>query len=310
LVPIIDLKNFKGDQKAVAAEIGRACEEIGFLAITGHGVDPKVVANVEAASRAYFDLSTTEKRKIPMTDDYPFGYSGFAEENLSQGYGVKRLPDLKEMFCIGPYNPKAGLPTTQWPSQPPQLRAAYMAYYQALEVLAANLLRLFAVALSLPANFFDDKIERHGSAMRVINYPALTEAPPAGQIRAGEHTDYGALTILLQDAVGGLQVRSRKGEWVDVTPVPGSFLINLGDLMARWTNDRWVSTLHRVMPPAGSLARRQSIAFFYNINNDHIVECIPTCHSATNPPKYKPVAAGAYLLAKHLASQGHAPPVA
>jgi isopenicillin N synthase-like dioxygenase len=191
--------------------------------------------------------------------------SGYQEENLAAGYGVQRLPDLKEMFCIGPYNPSAGMPAIRWPANPNHMRSAYLAYYQALELLAAKLLRMFALALKLPENFFDDKITRHRSALRVLNYPALQQMPPPGQIRAGEHTDYGSLTILLQDKVGGLQVRDKQMNWVDVAPVANSFVINIGDLMQRWTNDQFVSTLHRVVAPQ-SMARRQSMAFFHNID--------------------------------------------
>lgn len=160
------------------------------------------------------------------------------------------------------------MPAIRWPKRPLHLQPAYLAYYKSLEELAAKLLRLFALALELPENWFDGKITRHRSAMRVLNYPELQSMPPPGQIRAGEHTDYGSLTILLQDLVGGLQVRDRQGNWVDVKPTPGSYVINLGDLMQRWTNDEWVSTLHRVIAPQ-SMARRQSIAFFHNIDRNH-----------------------------------------
>jgi isopenicillin N synthase-like dioxygenase len=206
------------------------------------------------------------------------------------------------------------MPPIQWPKRPDHLQKAYLEYYQALEQLAAKLLQLFALALKLPEHYFDDKITRHRSALRVLNYPELQQMPPPGmlisvylflsrmgapqniytyiyiyiyigQIRAGEHTDYGSLTILLQDKVGGLQVRDKKGNWVDVAPVgmfrvpvvimcyvfgvinviANSFVINIGDLMQRWTNDQFVSTLHRVIAPQ-SMARRQSLAFFHNID--------------------------------------------
>lgn len=125
----------------------------------------------------------------------------------------------------------------------------------------------------------------------------------------GAHTDYGSLTILLQDSVGGLQVRNRRREWVDAVPRANSFVINLGDLMARWSNDQWVSTLHRVVQPPSAAAappkRRQSIAFFHNLNADAVVECIPTCTDANNPPKYPPITAWDMLMQKHAAANAY-----
>ena len=140
--------------------------------------------------------------------------------------------------------------------------------------------------------------------MFIRNYPKTKTEP--GQLRASAHTDYGTMTILLQDHTGGLQVQHRNEEeeiWMDATPLPGTLVVNLGDLMARWTNDKWVSTLHRVVEPTGvALQRRQSIAYFQNINADTLVECIPTCTSDKNPPKYAPIVAFDHLLSKHNAS--------
>lgn len=265
-----------------------------------------------------------------MNESYPYGYSGFAEENLGKGYGEKTLPDLKECFAVGPSNPAAGMPPVQWPQNPAEMQAVWTEYYGAMETLSSNLLKLCgmccvcawscavfsvvrlllrargkiracfmnliplpALGLRLDEDWFEDKITRHRSCLRALNYPHQDKTPEAGQIRAGAHTDYGSLTILAQDDAGGLQVRNATGEWQDIEPTPGAYVINLGDLMARWTNDRWVSTLHRVVNPqdiAGITARRgttrrQSMAFFHNINHDHLVECIPTCASASNPVK-------------------------
>jgi len=151
----------------------------------------------------------------------------------------------------------------------------------------------------MPENWFADKTTRHRSALRALNYPEQTSLPADGQQRAGAHTDYGSLTILLQDSVGGLQVMAKDGQWKDVPYIPNSFVINIGDLMARWTNDKWVSTLHRVKP---LLPRRQSIAFFQNINADYLVECIPTCLEPGGLPKYPPIKAWDHLIEKHTKS--------
>lgn len=305
VVPVVDLGGFlKGDaaaKRAVASEVNEACEKIGFLAVTGHGVDTGVIGRMEATTRAYFDLPAAEKRGgVDMSDDYPYGYSGFLEETLSRGHGDdKAKADLKECFAIGPYNPAAGMPAIRWPQRPDQMADHWLEYYRSMETLASNLLRAMALGLEMPEDFFEDKITRHRSALRALNYPASETEPEPGQQRAGAHTDYGSVTILLQDKVGGLQVQAKDGSWQDVPYTPGSFVINLGDLMERWTNDRWVSTLHRVVP---TKPRRQSIAFFQNINADHMVTCIPTCQSPDSPPKYEPIAAWDHLMEKHTAS--------
>jgi isopenicillin N synthase-like dioxygenase len=201
------------------------------------------------------------------------------------------------------------MPAVRWPTQPAEFQKEWLAYYKHMEQLAAHLLSLAALALELPPQWFAGKIDRHRSALRALNYPKLDKPLAAGEVRAGAHTDYGSLTILLQDSVGGLQVRNRAKAWVDATPRPNSFVINLGDLMARWTNDRWVSTLHRVVQPpsaaASPPARRQSIAFFHNVNADAQVEAIPTCVDHTNPPKYPAIRAWDFLMSKHSAATSY-----
>jgi isopenicillin N synthase-like dioxygenase len=171
-----------------------------------------------------------------------------------------------------------------------------------MEALAARLMTMFAIALDLPPGFFHDKIDAHISALRVLNYPNQDRPPEPGQLRAGAHSDYGSLTILRQEqAPGGLQVVTRDGGWTDVPAIEGAYVVNIGDLMARWTNDRWVSTLHRVVnppPDASGSTRRQSIAFFHQPNWDAKINCLPTCLDPTLGAKYDPIGSGAYLMSK------------
>lgn len=311
-VPIIDISPYRNQDvegsKEVARQIAQAGEEIGFFSITGHGIPQAVIDNCWGQTRAYFDESHEEKVLIGMTPDYPYGYSGMSHESLAKGHGKDSLPDLNESFCIGPYNPDSGMPPVRWPSNPPGVQQAWTDYYQAMEGLSLDMLRIFALALKMPEEHFDTCLTRHRCALRFLNYPEQEVAPPAGQIRAGAHTDYGSLTILLQDSTGGLQVQTKSGEWAHVPKVEGAFVINIGDLMQRWTNDTWVSTLHRVVNPPGqeeqSKARRQSIAFFQNINADYNVSCIPSCQSAENPARYPDILAWDHLMEKHLASVG------
>jgi isopenicillin N synthase-like dioxygenase len=318
-VPQIDLTPWlaggPAERLAVARAIGRACEDIGFFTIVGHGVEPGLIDRMDRVSRAFFDLSLADKQKVARPKpEQSRGYIGVGEENLAYGVGTATT-DLKEFFAIGPvdvpdapyYTVPAAYPSfapNVWPARPAELRAVYTDYYRAMERLAAEVMRAFALALDLPEAFFTDKIDRHVSGIRVINYPDQPVAPPAGQLRAGAHSDYGALTILKAENVpGGLQVLNRAGDWVDVKPPAGAFVVNIGDLMMHWTNDRWVSTLHRVMNPPRDAAlgsRRQSVVFFFQPNYDALIECLPSCVSADNPARYEPVTSGEHRLRKFL----------
>ena len=239
-------------------------------------------------------------------------------ESLSRSLGVNGEGDLNESFMIGDPKPKSDpyylkdeagshfLPNI-WPERPKEFRQIWTEYFEAVSDLATTLMRVFALALDLPEDYFDDKIDRHTGRLRVRYYPPIGENTARSQMRAGAHTDYGSLTILKPEAGrGGLQVCTKDGQWVNVPDVPGAFVINIGDLMARWTNDRWVSTLHRVVVPedrADQSKRRQSMVFFHNPNYDATVSCIPTCCSPDNPSKYSPVSAGDYLFGKYMLAQ-------
>ena len=169
-----------------------------------------------------------------------------------------------------------------------------------MENLASRIMRVFAIALKLPEDFFAPFIDAPVSALRALNYPALSAPSKPGQIRAGAHTDYGSLTILLPQADSrGLEILAPDGRWVEVPPRPGAFIVNIGDLMARWTNDRWTSTLHRVvMPEEGGAERRQSFAFFHQPNWDAEIVALEACVSPGERPKYPPVRSGPYLMGK------------
>jgi isopenicillin N synthase-like dioxygenase len=297
-IPEIDLGPFisGADKLAVARAVGGACEEIGFCTITGHGVPAAVTQNLYTSARAFFDLPDDQKRQLKMQANGA-GYSPLQGETLAASLGQSAPADLKESLNIG-----AEMNANVWPPQPPALRRAAVDYFNALVELSATLMRVFALALELPEDFFADKINRHRSFLRIINYPDQPEAPQPGQLRAGAHTDYGTLTILkTEDAPGGLQVRNREGEWMDVPALPDSFVVNLGDLMQYWTNDKWASTLHRVVNPPRDRAlgsRRQSIAFFHNPNPDALVAPLATCIAPGETAKYPPITAGEHLAQK------------
>jgi len=330
-VPVIDIVPFgPGGDRARAAErsavvraVDRACTDIGFFTIAGHGVPPALVDRMLETSRAFFDLPAAEKQRVARPrPEQSRGYIAVGAENLSYSRGDASTTDLKEFFAIGPvdvpdeayYRRPEAYPSfapNLWPERPEELRGVWTEYYRTIEKLAARLMRLFALALGLHEEFFHDKTDRHISGIRANHYPEQVEPPAPGQIRAGAHTDYGAVTILLPENVPGLQVLNRQGAWIDVVAPPGTFVCNIGDLMQHWTNDRWVSTLHRVVnPPRAAAAgnRRLSIPFFHQPNHDALIECLPTCCGPDNPPRYEPVTSGQHRLTKFLRGVGAVAP--
>ena len=313
VVPVIALDD---DPAEVAAAIDHACRTVGFFAVAHHGVDRGVADAAWEAGRAFFALPLADRLEVAMpAPGYPYGYCPLAAETLAHSQGRRTPPDLKETYAIGPVDPppvplaamvdpdqRAVYAPNRWPSALGSLRPAWEAYYREMTALAARLMGAFALALGLPAGFFAPFIDRHGSAMRFIRYPPVARPTVPGQLRAGAHTDYGTLTILRQDdAPGGLEVLTATGDWAPVPAVPATYVVNIGDLMARWTNDRWRSTLHRVvLPPvhADGAPERFSFPFFHNANWDAEVACLPTCLPAGTAPRWPPVRAGAHLMAK------------
>ncbi len=294
MVPVIDISPFEwsGDGRAAVVEqVRRACEDVGFLVVTGHGVDPGLRARMSRVSRAFFDLPEPVKA-VHRHPERGARYVPFASESVAASMGLATPPDLKEAYSV--YRPD----TDEWPSA--AMREVWREYHRTLTGLAERLMRIFALALGLDEHWFADKIDHAEASLWVTNYPAQPVAPRPGQLRAGPHTDYDTLTLLaVEDVPGGLQVLLG-GAWTDVPFVPGSFVVNIGDLMSRWTDDRWVSTLHRVAnPPPGSgpAARRQSIVFFHKPNDDAVIAPIPTCVGPAGP-RHEPVLAGAYMAAK------------
>jgi isopenicillin N synthase-like dioxygenase len=315
-VPVIDIAPFlsggASDQAAVARAVDEACSSLGFLIVSGHGVPERLIEDMRTTSFAYFDLPPEEKLKLRMPPDRYRGYIALGSEALSYSLDEASPPDFKESFSVGPVDPpddayhRAAAPgkffaPNLWPQGVPGFRPAWEAYYREMERLATNLMRIFAVGLGMEKHYFDDKIDRHITNFSVLHYPEQAKPPLPGQLRAGAHTDYGSLTILKPDnAAGGLQVQSNDA-WIDVPTLPGTFIVNLGDLMAEWTNDRWVSTLHRVINPPRDRAvgsRRLSMAFFHQPNYDAVIECLPTCYDAGHQPRYGRTTSGEHVWMK------------
>lgn len=323
-VPLIDLTGTRGDgarrdaRREAAAQIGQACARSGFFAVRGHSVSPVTVESMYAATRALFELPDDEKSQLVTDPSDPLrrGLSRRAAVARSNDPGSRlgRLAeesgpadDLCETYSIctaSDRNPRVDNPVVgrvnRWPHRP-EIRAAWLAYSQELAELARDVMRLFAISLGLSESWFDDKIDDDISSLTANHYPPQTIAPAPGQIRKGQHTDWGSLTLLYQDgAPGGLQVLGFDGSWHDVPAVEGSFVVNIGDLMSRWTNDLWVSTAHRVINPPREQAasERYSIAYFHQPNFDAAITCIPTCLKPGDAPRYPTVTSGQYLLDK------------
>ena len=314
-IPVIDLSSALGGDAAArlrtGREMDRICREIGFFTITGHGVPAAVMDGLRDKGNAFFGLPLQEKlRAVHPVKGTPRGYIALGVEALSHGNAIETPPDLKEYYHFGReawpdepyYTSEEGqryFRPNLWPEHPPGFAEAAAAYYAEMEKLTVEMMRLAALGLGIPEHFFDDKIDRHITAMRLNHYPEQLTPPAPGQLRAGAHTDYGLLTILNGENVpGGLQAQTRDGRWLDVETDPRSFVVNIGDLLMRWTNDRWVSNVHRVVNPPDSAAarsRRLSIAFFHHPNYDAAIECIaPPGHA-----KYPPVLSGAYRDEKY-----------
>ena len=318
MLAAVDLKLFlhgsSAERRQIAAEVDDVCRSIGFLIVEHHEISQQVCSNAWSAAQAFFDLPLEEKLAAkPADSSCPRGYFPVEQESLGKTLGVPAPPDSKEAFSIGPllapdghdggpdfdffYGPNI------WPQNPAELQHALIDYYMAMEMLGAQLMQLLATALRIDENFFVPFHTHHLSALRTLNYPSVTGKRLPGQRRAGAHSDYGTVTILRPDPmVSGLEVRLPSGEWISAPLVADGFIVNIGDLMARWTNDRWVSTLHRVVDPCSSddspSPRRQSIAYFMNPNDDAQITAIPTCIGHGETPKYPPVAAGRYLIDK------------
>ena len=314
-VPVIDLaparRGGRAERLAVARAIDAACRDIGFFAITGHGVPDRLVHDLRRVAHGFFELPRDEKlaARHPVAGTNR-GYHPVGGEALSQANDAAAPPDLKEFFHVGPvdagddpyYTSAEGrrhFEPNIWPRRPAEFERAATEYYRAMSGLVVFLMRLAALALDVDERFFDDKVDRSIGTMRLNYYPAPAAPPRPGQLRAGAHTDYGGFTILSgEDVPGGLQVRTRAGEWVNVPTEPTTFVVNIGDLLMRWTNDRWLSNLHRVVNPPeapGAARARLSIAFFNHPNYDALIECLPS----QGPARHAPVRSGEYRDLKY-----------
>jgi isopenicillin N synthase-like dioxygenase len=259
----------------------------------------------------FFHLPAEEKMAIgPSSDAINRGFLPLGSEALSYSVGIDTPADLREVFVMGPDTPPADprhhadpynvFTPNLWPQRPAGLRPAMLAYFDAVVALAHRIVDVYAVALGLDDDFFHQHLDHSTETLRVNYYERLAPEVEVidGQQRLGAHTDYGITTVLYADRVPGLQLLALDGTWHDVIPEPGALIVNLGDLLAQWTNDCWRSTVHRVVARGGQGTRRRSLAFFLDGNYDSVIECLPTCCDEDHPARYAPTTAGAHLVEK------------
>ncbi len=302
-VPVLDIAGLRSaeiaDRRRVAAALGAACRGPGFFLVTNHGTPAATTQRLFDAARAFFALPQPMKEALSIRlSPHNRGYVALDEEQLDPG----RPADRKEAFNVGldlaAEDPEvlAGKPfrgVNLWPAALPGFRAAIMAHFDAAWALGRLLHRGFALDLDLPEDFFEDKLDRPLATLRILHYPAAGAA--AAPLGAGEHTDYGNVTVLATDGIAGLQVKRRGGGWEDVPNLPGAFVCNIGDCLMRWTNGIYASTPHRVRAPA---AERYSAAFFLDPNPEAVVAAMPSCTGPANPPRWPPITGAAYLKEK------------
>ncbi len=306
-IPLIDFGPFRSgmaaERRRVAAEIDQACRNIGFFYIVNHGVARELVEQTFTEAARFFALPPAEKARISIArSPCHRGYFALGDENLDPARQTT-AGDFKEGIKIGrdlaPDHPLvlAGTPLhgpNQWPSNLPGWQEAMERYYAALSGLGRELMAAFGLALGLSEDFFEDKLIGPMATLGPLHYPPQRGRITEQRLGAGAHTDFGCLTILAQDASGGLQVQNCAGTWVDAPPIDGSFVVNIGDMMARWSNDLYASTRHRVINLSGR--DRYSLPFFFDPDFDAALTCLATCVSPQRPARYPPTTGGQHLL--------------
>lgn len=317
-VPIIDISAYvnpesTSDERAeIARQLDEAATKVGFMQIVGHGIGQHTIDGLTAALDAFYELPLEVKKNYTRPGENR-GYSPPKSESLSMSLGVaaaNQMNDFYEAFTVGSERswyaadglPEPSYPDNTWPDDVvPSFRPAVEEWFAAARGVSRVLLRGFAEGLGLAADYFDSMTDHSIDALKMNNYTLPEgEIELAGDLTGmGAHTDFGILTVLWADQVPGLQVLDHEGAWHDVQPADDALIVNLGDAMARWTNDTWRSTIHRVDPPVvdGRIIRRRSAAFFFDGNHDAVIETLPGC-SRTDQPGYPPITIADNINAK------------
>lgn len=305
-IPVVDVAPLLdgSDKQSVAKQIRWALSNTGFMYVKNHGIEQDFVDSVFDVTRRFFDLPTAQKMALHVSksDVALRGYIEPFGENTDPG----KTRDLKECFDIGPERAALQGPffgPNQWPTALPEFQSLVYGYHEKMVDLSKKLLRGIALSLDLPEAHFEAIMQDPISIQRLLHYPPQNGLPDKDLIGIGAHTDYGNLTILAQDDVGGLQVMNRDGNWVDGTPIRGAFVINIGDLIQKMTNDVYLANMHRVYNTSGR--ERYSIPFFIDADFDAVIAPLPSCVSEANPQRYQPVTCGAHKFGRFVASYAH-----
>ncbi|TIO32284.1 2-oxoglutarate and iron-dependent oxygenase domain-containing protein [Mesorhizobium sp.] len=305
-IPVVDIAALldRSNERKVAKEIRWALSNAGFMYVKNHGIPQDFVDSAFDVSRRFFDLPMSQKMELHVSksDVALRGYIEPFGENTNPG----KTKDLKECFDFGPERSTLEGPffgPNQWPSSLPELRELTYGYHQKMVDLAKKLLRGIALSLDLSESYFERLMRNPISIQRLLHYPPQSGYIGEEIIGIGAHTDYGNLTILAQDDVGGLQVMNRHGDWVEGVPIHGTFVINIGDLIQRLTNDVYLANLHRVVNSSGR--ERYSLPFFIDADFNAVIEPLPSCVTDSNPLRYKPVTCGEHKFGRFAASYAH-----
>ncbi|HKP65196.1 MAG TPA: 2-oxoglutarate and iron-dependent oxygenase domain-containing protein, partial [Casimicrobiaceae bacterium] len=285
-IPTLDIGRYDTDRDAFVAELGAAYREWGFAGIRGHDIDPSLIDRAYGAFQRFFALPAEVKMQYHLTGTGGArGYTPFGIETAKDS----RYPDLKEFWHIGREIPRDSkyanlMAPNVWPSEIPDFHAAGYGLYDALDKLGSRVLRALALHIELPETYFDDKTNFGNSILRPIHYPPIT-TPDVPNVRAGAHEDINFITLLVGASAAGLEVKSRKGEWVPFTADADTIVVNIGDMLQRLTNHVYPSTTHRVVNPKGEEARkpRYSVPFFLHPNPDFLIDVLPSCVDTDNP---------------------------
>jgi isopenicillin N synthase-like dioxygenase len=292
-IPLIDLSpSFSPDidvRRIVAEEVHKACRDTGFFYISNHGVPQEMFDRQLSWARRFFAQPPEAKLGLEMSKATGFnGYEPLKRQTLDLG----SPPDLKEGFQFNRELERGG--TNQWPAGLPGFRAQMLDYQHRMNRLGTHLMRLLALSLDLSEDYFDGGLVDVACTVRLLHYPPQPAAAAQNQLGAGAHTDWGSITMLLQDDCGGLEVQHASGDWIRATPIPGTLVVNLGDMVRRLTNDLYHSTMHRVLNTAAG-RDRYSVASFMNVHHAWRVECVPTCRPETGEPLYPPCTVGEHI---------------
>lgn len=306
-IPVIDVAGYfagaKGALEDAAAKLRHAEEEVGFYCLVGHGVAQDLVDRVFAATARFHALSEDVKLAIRQ-NEHNVGYMPVRSSiNRANAFDkVAENPNVVEALFLKRELPAdhpdviSGKPfrsANQWPDGLPGFRETCLEYCTAMEDLCRRMLPVYATALDLAADFFDEAFAEPMYTLRLSHYPPV-ETYRESEFGIAPHTDTSFLTMLAQNEVPGLSVRRTDGAWIDAPVIEGGFIVNSGDLLKRWTNDRFLSTPHRAFNRSGE--DRYAIPFFFDCHVDNVLECLPSCHGPGNPPKYPPISYMDYMI--------------